>query len=215
MSAYDKEALKKWKHYISEASLILRIDQQSLKYIGEQRLVQGIQHKLLVKLLGYNYKIEYKKGHENKAADALSRKPHPEQLMAISSTIPLWTNEVLDIYVEDHKCKELEEWLRISPSIVPNFTLSNGIIRYKGKFFIGSTTDLRKKLLESFHSSALGGHSDERVTYIKSKSLFHWPGMKGDTSEYVKSCSTCQLNKSENIPYPGLLQPLPIPDMAF
>jgi hypothetical protein len=27
------EALKKWKHYSSEASLILRTDQQSLKYL--------------------------------------------------------------------------------------------------------------------------------------------------------------------------------------
>jgi hypothetical protein len=41
ISTYDKEALaliealKKWKHYISEASLILRTNQQSLKYIGE------------------------------------------------------------------------------------------------------------------------------------------------------------------------------------
>jgi hypothetical protein len=64
------------EHYISEATLILRTDQQSLKYIGEQRLIQGIQHKLLIKLLGYNYTIEYKKGHENKAVDALSRMPH-------------------------------------------------------------------------------------------------------------------------------------------
>jgi hypothetical protein len=39
--------------------------------MGEQRLVQGIKHKLLIKLMGYNYKIEYKKGKENKAADAL------------------------------------------------------------------------------------------------------------------------------------------------
>jgi hypothetical protein len=67
LSTYDKEALaliealKKWKHYISEASVILRTDQQSLKCIGEQRLIQGIHHKLLIKLLGYNYTIEYKK----------------------------------------------------------------------------------------------------------------------------------------------------------
>jgi hypothetical protein len=67
------EALKKWKHYLSEANLILRTDQESLKYMNEQRLVQGIQHKLMVKLMGYNYKIEYKKGKENRAADALSR----------------------------------------------------------------------------------------------------------------------------------------------
>jgi hypothetical protein len=40
-STYNKEALalieaiKKWKHYISEATLILHTDQQSLKYIGD------------------------------------------------------------------------------------------------------------------------------------------------------------------------------------
>jgi hypothetical protein len=46
ISTYDKEAmtiieaLKKLKHYLSEAELILRTDQESLKYMGEQRLVQ-------------------------------------------------------------------------------------------------------------------------------------------------------------------------------
>jgi hypothetical protein len=48
LSTYDKEALaliealKKWKHYISEVPLILRTDQQSLKYNGEQKLIQGV-----------------------------------------------------------------------------------------------------------------------------------------------------------------------------
>jgi hypothetical protein len=44
--------------------------------MADQRLIQGIQHKLLIKLLGYNNTIEYKKGQEYKAADALSRRPH-------------------------------------------------------------------------------------------------------------------------------------------
>jgi hypothetical protein len=54
LSIYDKEALaliealKKWKHYVSEASLILRTDQQSLNHIGDQKFIQGIQHKLLI-----------------------------------------------------------------------------------------------------------------------------------------------------------------------
>jgi hypothetical protein len=65
MSTYGKEALailktlKKWKHYFASTSVIIRTDQQSLKYIHEQRLVEGIQHKLLIKLLGYNYKVEF------------------------------------------------------------------------------------------------------------------------------------------------------------
>jgi ribonuclease HI len=81
-STYEKEAmaileaLKKWKHYFASTSVIIRTDQQSLKYIQDQRLVEGIQHKLLVKLLGFNYKVEYKKGRENKVADALSRATH-------------------------------------------------------------------------------------------------------------------------------------------
>jgi hypothetical protein len=95
MSTYDKEvmaiieALKKWNHYLCEAELILRTDQESLKYMGEQRLVQGIQHKLLIKLMGYNYKIEYEKGKENRAADALSRRPQEQHLLSLSTAVPL------------------------------------------------------------------------------------------------------------------------------
>lgn len=63
MSTYDKEALaiiealKHLKHYFAASSLIIRTDQQSLKYIQDQKLTEGIQHKLLVTLLGYNFKI--------------------------------------------------------------------------------------------------------------------------------------------------------------
>lgn len=79
MSTYVKEALaiieslKKWKHYFLAIALIIRADQESLKYIQEQKLTKGIQHKLLVKLLGYTYTVEYKKGKENRVVDALSR----------------------------------------------------------------------------------------------------------------------------------------------
>ena len=99
-STYEKEALailealKKWKHYFASTSLIIKTDQQSLKYIQEQKLVEGIQHKLLIKLLGYNYRVEYKKGKENKVADALSRAPHAQKLLTISSVIPAWIEQV-------------------------------------------------------------------------------------------------------------------------
>jgi hypothetical protein len=48
MSTYDKEALaiieslKKWKHYFAGSTLIIRTDQQSLKFIQEQKLTEGI-----------------------------------------------------------------------------------------------------------------------------------------------------------------------------
>ncbi|KAL2251676.1 UNVERIFIED_CONTAM: Transposon Ty3-G Gag-Pol polyprotein [Sesamum indicum] len=39
--------------------------------------------------------------------------------------------------------------------------------------------------------------------------------MKTDVQEWVKGCETCQRAKHENNPYPGLLQPLPVPDQAW
>jgi hypothetical protein len=51
-----------------------------------QRLSEGIQQKLLMKLLEFNYTIEYKKGVENMVADALSRRGNTA--MAISSAVP-------------------------------------------------------------------------------------------------------------------------------
>jgi hypothetical protein len=210
MSTYDKEAmaiiwaLKKWKHYLAEATLtlrtnqqslkfmlILRTNQQSLKFMGEQRLVQGIQHKLLIKLMGYNYKIECKKGKENKATDALSRRPQTESINALSTTVPLWVYDVHSSYIDDAKCRELEEQLHIKPDNVPNFTLVNGLLGYKGRLYIGSKTDLRSNLIQSFHCSALGGYSGDRVTYNKIKTLFHWPGMKPEINTFIKNCPIC------------------------
>lgn len=77
-STYDKEAMaileaiKKWKHYFACTSLVTRIGQQILKYMQEQRLVEGIQHKLLIRLLGFNYMVDYKKGKDNIAVDAMA-----------------------------------------------------------------------------------------------------------------------------------------------
>jgi hypothetical protein len=77
-SIYEKEALailqalKKWHHYFLGNKVIIKTDQRSLQYLGSQRLLEGIQHKLMLKLLEFVYSIEYKKGKENTIVDALS-----------------------------------------------------------------------------------------------------------------------------------------------
>lgn len=113
-STYDKEAMaileaiKKWKHYFASSSLISRTDQQSLRYIQEQRVTEGIQHKLLIKLLGYNYTVEYKKGRQNRAADALSRKSDIH-LTAITLITPQWVEHVQKSYEHDDHCLQLPQ----------------------------------------------------------------------------------------------------------
>jgi hypothetical protein len=70
-----------------------------MKFMMNQRLTGGIQHKLLMKLIEFNYSIEYKNGKENKAANALSRQDH--SILAISAIVPTWVTDVEASYVND------------------------------------------------------------------------------------------------------------------
>lgn len=49
----------------------------------------------MIKLLGYDYEIVYRKGLENMVADALSCKfEEPTTLQAISPSIPQWLEQL-------------------------------------------------------------------------------------------------------------------------
>ncbi|XP_009780569.1 uncharacterized protein [Nicotiana sylvestris] len=78
---YEKELLalvlvvNKWSQYLTGRSFIVRTDQKALKFLLEQKLHTGTQLNWITKLMQFNFEIEYKKGRENKAVDALSRLP--------------------------------------------------------------------------------------------------------------------------------------------
>lgn len=54
---------------------MIRTDHKSLVHLTDQRLHTEWQQKALTKMMGLQYKVVYKKGILNGAADALSRKP--------------------------------------------------------------------------------------------------------------------------------------------
>jgi hypothetical protein len=64
----------------------------------------------MLKLLEFDYSIEYKQGKENSIADALSRKEDlalHDQLVAILAVIPKWIEDVLETCKDDTLCHAL------------------------------------------------------------------------------------------------------------
>ena len=52
---------------------MVKTDHQSLRFLLEQRVATPFQQKWLTKLLGYAFVVEYKRGCDNRVANALSR----------------------------------------------------------------------------------------------------------------------------------------------
>lgn len=90
LSTYEKEllavihAVQKWSSYVLDRHFIIKTDQESLKHLLEIKVVTSYQQKWLSKLLGFDYEIQYKKGCENKVADAISRVSGIDLLLALS-----------------------------------------------------------------------------------------------------------------------------------
>lgn len=107
LSIYEKEFLailldvQKWRSYFINGIFVIRTDPKSFKYLLEQKLSTPLQHKYLAKLMGFNYTIEYKKGLDNKAADALSRMDEDGELQQVIVLQPAWVQEVMKSYDND------------------------------------------------------------------------------------------------------------------
>ena len=210
-STYEKEllslitAVHKWKHYLMGHHFIIKTDHESLKYLLDQKINTSLQQKWLVKLMGMDYEIQYRKGKENIVADALSRRGDLENIAetsvhTITAIKPQWLTMVAESYNSDEMAKEVLLKLAMGADALPDYSYNQGILRFKGRVWIGADSELRQRLVSCFHDSSLGGHSGNLGTYQRIKSYLYWPGMKKEVEQYVQSCEVCKRRKNEIAP---------------
>lgn len=89
-----------------------------------QRLTDGIQHKLLLKLLEFDYTIEYNKGKENVVADATRR---DIQCHAATTCVPQWTDDAKLGYREDIDSFKLLKKIAVDIGEQPQYTLQRWV----------------------------------------------------------------------------------------
>lgn len=168
---------------------IIRTDHQGLKHLLDQKSTSALPHKWVSKLLGLHYEIVYKKGFENQAADALSRKrPGETKINVISHIIPQWISDVQESYTKDLKAQEKIAAKLLDQTTNPDYSYINGILRYKGRLYIGDEVAIKQLIIKHIHDLAIGGHSGMQGSYKRAKSVFYWNGMKNDVFVYVQAC---------------------------
>ena len=184
LSTYEKEymaillAVEEWSSYLQHNEFLIRTDHASLAHLTDQRLHTLWQLKVFTKLLGLQYRIVYRKGSENKVADALSRRPHPDmEVSAISCCQPTWILSIIDAYQQDATAQQLLQRLSIAKDPDDLFTLHEGVIRHKGRIWLPANSGLQQQIITEMHATPLGGHSGIPITLRKLKQLFFWQGM--------------------------------------
>lgn len=80
---------------------------------------------------------------------------------------------------------------------------------------VGDNPILKAKIIKEIHDGPSEGHSGRDATRKRISSFCYWKGQIRDIDQYIRECDICQHYKYDNDAYPGLLQPLPIPQRVW
>jgi len=138
--------------------------------------------------------------------DALNRK---HQLKVVYVEKIKFQKEVGLTNCRDEIAKEVRQ--NIQNGTKSHFQLRNGLLWYEQNRFYVLKRRTRDVLLEECHDGPLAGHGGAKHTITFLRKSYYWLNLKDNAEEYVKTCLTCQQNKTFNKKQLGLLQPLPIP----
>lgn len=137
------------------------------------------------------------------------------EVCAMSECVPTWVQRLKDGYEANPEDKQLLAELTLVKENDKGFAIEDGVIRFKGRLWVGNNVLAQQHIMQVLHDSGLGGHSGMAATYSRIKSLFAWPHLKQIVQKYVQQCVVCQQAKVEHTKLPGLLQPLPVPTQAW
>ena len=159
-------AVQRWRPYLLGTKFVVKTDQKSLKFLLEHRTIQSQYKKWVAKLLGYSFEVVYKSGLENKAVDALSRKPMEVLNFGISAPILVDLTTIKEEVEKDEKLqKVIAEEKADGSRKRTKFTEKNGMWHYKNRLVLSKTSTLIPAMLSTYHDSVVGGHSGFLHTY--------------------------------------------------
>lgn len=228
-SILDKEAaaiifgFRKFYHYIVGNEIILKTDNQPLKYIfgNSKKLNVTIQNRLLrwiYFLSGFKYKIELISSSKNSNCDALSRLAVRDKMAVFDSELDVINfieneSNLIDLNLIKQETKKDKVLCDVKRKLMFGWVENSNDISLEEKMYFDKKTELsieneclvrgsrliipkalRKTLLKSLHQSHFGIVRMKQVA----RSFFWWPGLDDDIEKLANSCELCVKNRKQN-----------------
>lgn len=208
---------------------IISIMKKPIQKIGSVRL-----QRFRLKLLKYSLNVYYVPGKNVQFADMLSRsslqlKTHPDPDMfqmvhLVSKHLPMSQNKKDEFRLktsEDSTLSKIHEFYyngwpkaqQIPSDCKPYYPLKDSIYVEAGLIFVEDKIIvpqvLRTEMIKLVHK----GHIGISKSINKARTLFYWPNLPSDITNYIRSCRICEKYSPANHKEP--LMPHSVPKLRF
>ena len=231
--------IKEWEHYLRLKPFLVLTDNESLQFLYKHPRLSKRQARWLELFMELQFTVCHIPGHQNGAADALSRRNFPDDAPQIAYPSPPPATSALraiaaisrPLFTSPDFLNRVRRLLPSEPAPVRvlkgenhrRYTLDDGLV-YLGndaehaerRMVLPNKRPLLLEILQTLHDDQIiGGHLGRDNTYEKVSRLFFWPNMKKFVADYVRTCEICQRVKTGRQLSAGLLQPLPPPERPW
>lgn len=197
-------AIKKYRAYIEGHPFKVITDHASLKWLMSQKDLQGRLARWAMKIQGFNFTIEHRRGRDNVVPDALSRITEGD-LACVNEVV----TEVLPSIDLNSTHFNSEEYANLRQqyqnSNLPDFTVIDKYIYKRTNFSDGSNddtvwkllipTELRRNVIYAAHDVPNSAHGGIAKTIERIRRHFFWPGLVTDVRNYIQNCNLCRTSK--------------------
>jgi hypothetical protein len=159
LAAYKQElislvqAVWHWQPYLWGRPIAVRTDHYRLNFLLDQHLSTIPQHQWASKLLGFDFRVEYKPGAMNTVADALSRRDTEESALALAISAPSSLfDELRAEYAIDTTLAALRQKVRAGTR-GDKWAVVDDLVTYSSRIYVQASSSSLPALLMGAHGT--------------------------------------------------------------